>query len=109
MSRFSPQAAVTTRTRFYGRAENVAKDLLDLGAADPPGFFSVHRISHVAALTAGYVWDVTDTRWGRLGIGADVTAYRLSDDLLEFYGSPHSFHFFLRYRPQPRISGVHVH
>jgi hypothetical protein len=102
-------ASLSGRTRLFGRAESAAKDILDLGAPDPPEFFSFHRISHIQALTLGIARDLSAARWGTLGIGADVTVYRLSEDLIEPYGSPHSLHVFLRYRPRPRISMVHVH
>ena len=93
---------------FYGRAESAAKDLLDLGGPDPPGFIEFHRISHVAALTLGYVHDVSQQRWGRIGIGGDATVYHVPDNMLEFYGAPHSFHVFVRYRPLA-MSHAHMH
>jgi hypothetical protein len=88
------------------RAESAAKDLLDLGGPDPPGFIEFHRISHVAALTLGYVRDVSQQRWGR--IGGDATVYHVPDNMLEFYGAPHSFHVFVRYRPLA-MSHAHMH
>jgi hypothetical protein len=94
---------------FYGRAEAVAKDLLDLGGPDPRGFIEFHRISHIAALTLGYVHDLVERRWGRVGIGGDATAYHVPENMLESYGAPHSFHFFVRYRPSSRTSMAHVH
>jgi hypothetical protein len=83
----------------YGRAEVVDKDILTLGSLHPRGFIHFHQISRVAALTIGYVRDVSSTGWGRVGVGGDATVYRLSDDLLLPYGSPQSFHLFLRWRP----------
>jgi hypothetical protein len=98
------------RGAFYGRAEAVAKDLLDLGGPDPPGFVEFHRISHIAALTIGYVYDIADRRWGRLGAGADATVYNVGENLVENFGSPHSYHVFLRYRPEARSAATaHVH
>ena len=98
------------RGHVYGRAEAGAKDLLDLGFPDPPGFVSFHRISHVAALTFGYLHDFVDGRWGRLGVGGDVTFYHVPDNMLDYYGtSPHSFHVFVRYRPRPPDSMTHRH
>ena len=44
---------------------------------------------------------------GSLGIGGDVTGYLVPDNLSESYGSPVSFHVFLRYRG--RAGTVHVH
>jgi hypothetical protein len=107
---FEWDAGATSRRHFYGRAEAAAKDLLDLGYPDPPGFISFHRISHVAALTTGYLYDAIDASWGRIGVGADVTFYHVADNMLAYYGSsPHSFHVFVRYRPQPRDSMAHQH
>ena len=98
----------TARGTFYGRAESVAKDILDLGGPDPLGFVEFHRISHVAALTLGYLHDLSGRRWGRIGIGADATVYRVGENMLDSYGAPHSFHIFLRYRPA-RPAASHVH
>ena len=107
---FEWDAAVTSRRHFYGRAEAAAKDLLDLGFPDPPGFVSFHRISHVAALTLGYLHDLVDARWGRLGVGGDATFYHVPDNMVDYYGtSPHSFHVFVRYRPRPSDSVAHRH
>jgi hypothetical protein len=98
------------RGTFYGRAESVAKDLLDLGGPDPPGFIEFHRISHVAAFTAGYIYDVRRGLWGRLGLGADATAYHVPDNMLPYYGSsPLSFHLFVRWRPLFAHSASHMH
>ena len=100
----------TTRGRFFGRAETLAKDLLDIGGLDPPGFVHFHRISHIAAVTAGYTHDVWRTRWGWIGGGADATLYRVSENLSDPYGSPHSFHVFVRYRPARRAGApAHIH
>jgi hypothetical protein len=105
------ELGATARGTFYGRAESVAKDLLDLGGPDPPGFIEFHRISHVAALTVGYIHDVG--RWsfpGRIGIGADATVYHVPDNMLDYYGSsPRSFHVFARWRPRASNSPGHVH
>ena len=99
----------TARGSLYGRAETTAKDFLDLGGPDPRGFIEFHRISHVAAVTLGYTHDLVERRWGRIGVGGDATEYpRVSADLLESYGSPHSFHVFVRYRPLAS-SHAHVH
>jgi hypothetical protein len=99
----------TPRGRFYGRAEAAAKNLLDLGTLEPPGFVHFHRISHVAALTLGYLADLSERRWGRIGVGADVTVYHVAANMLEFYGAPHSYHVFMRYRPSHSGSAAHVH
>lgn len=98
------------RDAVYARAESVAKDILDAGF-HPLGTFHRHRQSQVGALTVGYVrelWSVSDAR---LGVGGDVTGYLVPANLRESYGSPVSFHVFLRYRPgRGRGAGVtHVH
>lgn len=107
---FEWDAGLSSRSHFYGRAEATAKDLLDLGFPDPPGCVSFHRISHVAAVTFGYLRDFLDARWGRLGVGGDATFYHVPDNMSDYYGtSPHSFHVFVRYRPRPRDSMTHQH
>ena len=46
-----------------------------------------------------YVFNVAESRAGLFGIGGDVTVYHVPQNLLDNYGSPASFHVFLRYRP----------
>ena len=71
---------VTRAGSFYGRAESVAKDILDLGSPSPPGFADFHRISHVDALTLGYVHDLTQAgSANRSWRGRD--SYIISSDL----------------------------
>ena len=82
---------------FFMRAESVAKDILDAGF-HPIGTAHTHRQSPVSALTLGYVRDLTSRAWGTLGVGGDVTGYLVPDNLSESYGSPGSFHVFVRYR-----------
>ncbi|HEX4348122.1 MAG TPA: hypothetical protein VHZ73_11145 [Vicinamibacterales bacterium] len=89
----------------YGRLEFTPKDILDLGTPSPPGFPDFHRISHVDALTIGYIHDVFN-HGGHFGLGADATVYRISEDLQDSYGSPHSFHLFVRWRPSNSMSGM---
>lgn len=85
------------KNAFYTRIEHVAKDILDAGF-HPIGIKHTHRQSPIGALTAGYVRDVAAPAWGTLGIGGDVTRYRVPKNLAEPYGSPVSFHVFVRYR-----------
>jgi hypothetical protein len=101
----------TRRSTFYGRAESVAKDLLDLGGPDPPGFIEFHRISHVAAFTLGYIWDLRrSSMWGRVGIGADATGYHVPENMRPYYGSsPLSFHVYARWRLTDAHLPGHVH
>ena len=93
------------RTSFYGRAEVVEKEILGLGY-HPLGFVHPHVYSHIDALTLGAVRDLVTGRDGRLGIGADVTLYHMSPDLLPYWGGSHSYHAFFRWRP---AGGGHHH
>ena len=97
---------------FYTRVESVAKDILDNGF-HPRGTFHRHRQSQVGALTLGYVRDMLTMQAGTFGAGADVTGYAVPANLKESYGSPLSFHVFLRYRAPIASSSpgapVHVH
>ena len=97
----------TDRTALYGRAEVSAKQVLGLGL-HPRGFNHQHFYSHIDPLTLGVVRDIGPARWGRLGIGADVTVYRMSEDMRIFFDQSRSFHVFLRWRPQ-RSAMAHVH
>jgi hypothetical protein len=91
---------------FYLRAETVEKDILDAGF-HPIGVSHAHRPSLVSALTLGYVRDVVSKTWGTFGLGGDITGYLVPDNLEESYGSPASFHVFVRYRG--RAGAVHGH
>jgi hypothetical protein len=96
------------RHGLYARAENVEKDILDAGF-HPIGTAHVHRPSRVGALTLGYLRDVAVRAFGRFSIGGDVTGYLVPDNLKESYGSPWSFHAFLRYRGQAGARLHHIH
>jgi hypothetical protein len=90
----------------YARAETVAKDILDAGF-HPIGTAHTHRQSQVSALTVGYIRDVVSRTWGTFGVGGDLTGYIVPENLSESYGSPASFHLFMRYRG--RAGATHVH
>jgi len=95
---------------FYGRAEKVRKEVLSLGV-HPRGLLPgqhPHTVSDVDALTLGHVWDLPFQFSGRVGIGTDITLYHTSPDLESYFGSPHSYHVFLRWRPQ-QPAAAHVH
>jgi hypothetical protein len=94
---------VRARHSWYTRAELATKDILSPGGRHPPGFVHFHPLSRVGALTGGYVFDLVDSRAGQYGIGADVTVYHVPANLRDNYGSPASFHVFLRYRPRPLL------
>ncbi len=101
---------VSTTTAFYMRAEQVAKDILDAGF-HPIGLGHTHRQSNVGALTGGYVRDVVTGRYGRIGLGGDVTVYSVPANLQEFYGRPLSAHAFVRLRGRAGspVMAEHVH
>lgn len=86
-----------SKDAFFMRAEWVAKDILDTGF-HPIGTAHTHRQSPVSALTLGYVRDLTARAWGTFGVGGDVTGYVVPKNLSESYGTPWSFHMFVRYR-----------
>ena len=107
---FEATLRMSPATTMYTRIESVAKSILDAGF-HPASAFHRHRQSQVGALTIGYVRDVLRTRAGGFGAGADVTGYLVPANLKVPYGSPVSFHLFLRYRaPRPQaVTPVHVH
>lgn len=103
---FEATAWLTGRDAAYTRAEVVNKDMSASGQ-HAPGAAHVHPLSRVGALTLGYVRDLRVAREGRWGVGGDVTAYRVPANLTESYGSPASFHLFLRYRPRANGAAHH--
>jgi hypothetical protein len=94
------------RQSWYMRAELTTKDILGAGGRHPPGVTHFHPLSRVAALTTGYIFDVAITRVGSFGIGGDATVYHVAANLRDSYGSPASFHVFLRY--DPRREAMHT-
>ena len=97
----------SARTAVYGRAEISTKQIFGLGL-HPAGFNHPHSYSHVDPLTLGVIRDIAPARWGRLGAGADITLYRMSQDMVEYFDDSRSFHVFLRWRPAAPPM-VHVH
>jgi hypothetical protein len=97
----------TPMTSVYGRAEKARKQIFGLGF-HPLGLNHRHTYSEITALTVGALRDLLIDDWGRLGVGADVTVYRTSEDLTIYYGASRSYHVFLRWRPN-RASSMHVH
>ena len=93
---------------IYARAEYVYKDILDAGF-HPIGTKHVHRQSPVGALTLGYTRDVLMRAWGHVGIGGDVTGYAVPANLEESYGSPVSFHVFMRINGRAGARVAHRH
>jgi hypothetical protein len=96
------------RRTVYVRAENVDKDILDAGF-HPIGVQHTHRQSNVTAFTAGYLRDIVSRPFGSFGIGGDITGYLVPENLEEPYGSPVSFHIFLRYNVRAGARMDHRH
>lgn len=79
---------------FYGRFELVDKTGL------PPFPVYSHVARRVNALTLGWVHDLGPVQRYALGLGADVTAYSMDQDLRIAHGAnPLSFRVYLRLRP----------
>jgi hypothetical protein len=97
----------TRRLILYGRAEIANKELFGLGY-HPAGFQHPHIYSHFDVLTLGAIHDFLTERWARIGIGGDVTLYHMSPDMLPYYEGSHSYHVFVRWRPNANTHH-HVH
>ena len=96
------------RTSLYGRVEAARKEILGLGF-HPKGFGHPHIYSDVDAFTIGALQDLPFfDRTGRVGVGADITTYRMSSDMQTYFDGSRSFHVFLRWRPRAP-SEHHVH
>jgi hypothetical protein len=91
----------------YGRLEVTEKELFGLGP-HPKEFAHPHWYSQITALTAGYIRELPFPTIGRLGVGADITVYRMPADLEPYYAGSRSFHVFLRWRPAA-TPAAHVH
>lgn len=96
-----------SKLALYGRSEIGEKQLFGLGF-HPKGFEHPHVYSHMDTLTVGAVRDVWTAARSRIGIGADVTLYHMSPDLLPYFDGSHSFHVFARWRLRA-ASHHHVH
>jgi hypothetical protein len=94
------------RHAWYTRLELVTKDILSPGR-HTRGETHAHPLSRVGAGTLGYVFDVLQSAKGTIGVGGDLTAYRVDPNLRDNYGAPLSFHVFLRYRPGRSIHASH--
>jgi len=92
---------------IYGRAEIVEKQILGLGTHSK-GEVYAEVYSHVDVLTIGAIHDVLSARWAHVGIGADMTLYHLSPDLLGDFEGSRSYHVFARWRPgAPQMHHTH--
>jgi hypothetical protein len=97
---------VTGATSFYTRVEKVRKQVLGLGF-HPKGLGHPHAHSDIDAVTVGGVFDLPFVTRGRLGIGADVTVYRMGPDMAFYFDGSRSAHVFLRWRPTATAQHVH--
>jgi hypothetical protein len=89
----------TNRSTVYGRVEAAGKEILGVGPHTRQDLHA-HWISDLRVFTLGYIRDlVISSRVGRFGVGADATLYRMSQDIVSYYGGSSSYHFFLRWRP----------
>jgi hypothetical protein len=95
------------RTSIYGRVEAARKEILGLGF-HPKGFGHPHIFSDIDAFTIGALQDLPFDSLGRVGVGADITAYRMSPDMQTYFDGSRSFHVFLRWRPRTTAEH-HVH
>lgn len=87
---------LTAANTAYGRAEIVDRFILvDFAYAAETGR-ERHLPSSVAAVTLGYERGIVTRKRGTVALGADVTVHRVSDNLKDNYGSPVSWHVFLR-------------
>jgi hypothetical protein len=100
--------AIGARDAIYTRTELVTKAILG-GGVHSVGAVHQHPHSRIGAFTSGYVRDLLSGPRGRVGVGADVTVYRVPTNLTENYGRPLSFHVFVRYamRPASTMAGMH--
>jgi hypothetical protein len=98
----------SSRWSVYGRSEIGEKQLFGLGF-HPRGFEHPHVYSHLDTLTVGAIRDLWHAPRSRIGLGADVTLYHMSPDLLPYFTGSHSYHVFVRWRPVGPAAPHHVH
>jgi hypothetical protein len=101
LAEFTHQAG---RTSVYGRFEDVTVETEVLLFPE-----IVHKphpdelVDPVRTVTTGIVWDVVATRGFSVGVGGDVSFYRLPEILQFTHGShPMSYRLFFRIRPPSR-------
>jgi hypothetical protein len=92
---------VTARDHLYSRAEYLDRNfqLLFSKKGALPGTPVGTKLVRIKAVTLGYLRDVALVKGLKTGIGGDVTAYGVPDDLKTVYGPrPLSTHAFFRFR-----------
>lgn len=88
----------TSTSTVYGRTEIADKELFGAGPHSAIDRHP-HAIFKVGAATIGYIRALPLVRTGRLGVGADVTFYDMPDLIDQFWAGSHSYHVFVRWRP----------
>lgn len=84
------------RNYLTGRAEAVDKDELFAEQNVPAAI--ANGVFRVKALTVGYTRDVMTMRGLIAAAGGNVTGYSFPSAIKPYYGTPHSFYVFLRFR-----------
>ena len=94
------------RNYVTGRAEVVDKDELFADQAVPAAIAS--SVFRIKALTIGYSRDLLMTRSLVGAVGANITGYSTPSAIKPYYGSPHSFYLFMRFRSAGHaMAGMH--
>ena len=100
---------------FLVEAPLMLDDLRDAYAAGDADTFrrTAHSLKSnsntFGALTLGYLRDVVAKSFGRFSVGGDVTGYLVPANLEESYGSPVSFHLYIRYYGRAGARLDHIH
>ncbi len=106
---FEGNLRATPVSTVYGRLEVAQKEVIGLHVHTlqdvHPHFYYLIDVG-----TVGYLRDLPWTSsFGRVGVGADVTWYKMPRELSQFYATSHSYHVFLRWRPVRDAGMAHHH
>ncbi len=94
------------RNYLTGRAEVVDKDELFAEQNVPAAI--ANSVFRIKALTLGYTRDVVTMRGLMAAAGGNVTGYSIPGAIKPYYGTPHSFYVFMRFRSAGHaMSGTH--
>jgi hypothetical protein len=94
------------RNYITGRGEIVDKDELFAEQNVGPGI--KNAVFRIKALTVGYTRDVMTTGGVTAALGVNVTGYSVPSAIKSYYGKPHSFYVFMRFRGAGHaMSGMH--